>query len=169
MLVIGQQRSREQLLPPEFCLGWVDFLFFSIFIFYIYLFIFERQRERERDRAQAGIGRERERETQNPKQAPGSEPSAQSPTRGSNSQTVRSWPEPKSGAQLTEPPRRPGVGGLFKYQHKHCSLNLRCQHISSHKEQKFNMGWHWCRGREWQERKGGEGLCWRVQTGRPGL
>ena len=41
----------------------------------------ERQRERER---------ERERETQNPKQAPGSEPSAQSPTRGSNSRTATS-------------------------------------------------------------------------------
>ena len=52
-------------------------------------------------------GAERERETQNPKQAPGSELSAQSPMRGSNSQTVRSWPEPKSDAQPTEPPRRP--------------------------------------------------------------
>ena len=39
--------------------------------------------ERERER-------ERERETQNLKQAPGSELSAQSPTWGSNSQTVRS-------------------------------------------------------------------------------
>ena len=44
---------------------------------------------RERDRAQVGEGR-REKETENPKQAPGSEPSAQSPTRGSNPQTVRS-------------------------------------------------------------------------------
>ena len=34
--------------------------------------------------------REKKRETQNPKQAPGSELSAQSPTRGSNSQTTRS-------------------------------------------------------------------------------
>ena len=34
-----------------------------------------------------GGGAERERETQNPKLAPGSEPSAQSPTQGSNSQT----------------------------------------------------------------------------------
>ena len=33
--------------------------------------------------------------------------SAQSPTQGSNSSTARSWPEPKSDAQLTEPPRRP--------------------------------------------------------------
>ena len=52
-------------------------------------------------------GTEREGETQNPKQAPGSELSAQSPTRGSNSRTVRSWPEPKSDTQPTEPPRRP--------------------------------------------------------------
>uniref|UniRef100_A0A8C9KKS5 Orn/DAP/Arg decarboxylase 2 N-terminal domain-containing protein n=1 Tax=Panthera tigris altaica TaxID=74533 RepID=A0A8C9KKS5_PANTA len=36
------------------------------------------------------MGGQRERETQNRKQAPGSEPSAQSPTRGWNSRTVRS-------------------------------------------------------------------------------
>ena len=41
------------------------------------------------------------------KQAPGSEPSAQSLTRGSNSRTARSWPEPRSDAQPTAPPRRP--------------------------------------------------------------
>ena len=46
-------------------------------------------------------------ETQNLKQAPGSELSAQSPMRGLNSQTVRSWPEPKLGAQPTEPPGCP--------------------------------------------------------------
>ena len=45
----------------------------------------------ERDRAWTGEG-QRERETQNRKQAPGSESSAQSPTRGSNSRTARSWP-----------------------------------------------------------------------------
>ena len=38
---------------------------------------------------------------------PSSELSAQSPTRGSNSWSVRSWPERKSDAQPTEPPRRP--------------------------------------------------------------
>ena len=43
----------------------------------------------ERDRVRAGEG-PRERETQNPKQAPGSELSAQSPRWGSNPQTVRS-------------------------------------------------------------------------------
>ena len=44
------------------------------------MFIFEREGEREQ-----GRGRERERETQNLKQAPGSELSAQSPTWGWNS------------------------------------------------------------------------------------
>ena len=57
----------------------------------VYLFL--RQRETEHE-----WGRVRERETKNLKQAPGSELSAQSPTRGSNSRTVRSWPEPKSAA-----------------------------------------------------------------------
>ena len=50
------------------------------------MFTSERERERERERAR-GEG-QRERETQNPKQAPGSELSAQSPTWGSNSQTT---------------------------------------------------------------------------------
>ena len=53
------------------------------------LFIFVKERERWRERAGEGQ-REREREAQNPKQFPGSEPSAESPTRGSNSRTVRS-------------------------------------------------------------------------------
>ena len=62
----------------------------------------------DRDRAWMGEG-QRERETQNPKQAPGSERSAQSLTQGLNSRTVRSWPEPKLDAQLTEPPRHPFI------------------------------------------------------------
>ena len=45
--------------------------------------------ERERDRVQEGEG-QRETHTQNPKQVPGSEPSAQGPMWGSNSQTVSS-------------------------------------------------------------------------------
>ena len=52
--------------------------FFLINFFNVYLFL------RERDRARAGEG-QRERETQNLKQVPGSELSAQSPTWGSNS------------------------------------------------------------------------------------
>ena len=43
-------------------------------------------------------GRGRERCTQNPKQASGSELSAQSPMQGSNPWTMRSWPEPKLDA-----------------------------------------------------------------------
>ena len=38
---------------------------------------------------------------------------AQSLTQGSNSQTVRSWPEQKLDTQLTEPPRRPLVSVYF--------------------------------------------------------
>ena len=45
--------------------------------------MFISDRETERDRARAGEG-QRERETQNPKQGPGSELSAQSPTQDSN-------------------------------------------------------------------------------------
>ena len=48
------------------------------------MFIFEGDRETERDRVPAGKG-QKERETQNLKQAPGSELSAQSTTWGSNS------------------------------------------------------------------------------------
>ena len=56
----------------------------TIYIFFnVYLFL--RQRETEHE-----WGRVRERETQNLKQAPGYELSAQSPTRGSNSRTARS-------------------------------------------------------------------------------
>ena len=51
--------------------------------FNVYLFLGQRETEHER-------GRVRERETQNVKQAPGSELSAQSPTRGLNSWTARS-------------------------------------------------------------------------------
>ena len=46
----------------------------------------------------SGGGVQRERETQNTMPAAGSEPPAQTPTRGSNSQTARSRPEMKLGA-----------------------------------------------------------------------
>ena len=59
--------------------------FFEKNIFVNVLFIFET----ERHRAWAGEG-QRERGTQILRQTPGSELSAQSPTWGSNSQTVRS-------------------------------------------------------------------------------
>ena len=51
----------------------------TFFLMFIYFF---RERERERERESRGEA-EKERETQNPKHAPGSELSAQSPTRGS--------------------------------------------------------------------------------------
>ena len=82
-------KSKNELLGPH-----EDTFFFNV-----YLLLRE-----ERDRARAG-DRQREGETQNLKQAPGSELSAQSQTQDSNSQMARPWPEPKSEAQLTEPPR----------------------------------------------------------------
>ena len=76
-----------------------------------------------RDRDSMSKGRaEREKETQNPKRAPGSELSAQSPTRGWNSQTVRSWPEPKSDAQPTEPPRHPRYHLYLSKENKNTNL-----------------------------------------------
>ena len=66
-----------------------------------------------REGGKGGEG-QRERETQNPKQAPGSKPSAQSPPWGSNPQTVRSWREPKSDVQLTKPPRCPKFSPKLK-------------------------------------------------------
>ena len=62
---------------------------------------------RERDRAR--VGKEL-------KQVPGSNLSTQSPTQGSNSQTMRSWPEPKSRAQLTTTPRRPNIVKTYVQQ-----------------------------------------------------
>ena len=88
-------------------------MFFILFLLLFFKYVFIWERERERDIEQEGE-RQRERETQDPKQTPGSELSAQSPTRGSNPRTARSWPEPKSGAQPTEPPRRPQNILFFK-------------------------------------------------------
>ena len=76
------------------------FLFLKMFY---YLLLRETEHER-------GRSREKEKETQNFKQAPGSELSAQSLTRGPNPQTARSWPELRSDAPPTEPPRRPAIG-----------------------------------------------------------
>ena len=53
-------------------------------IYSTFIYFWDRERQ-----SMNGEG-QRERETQNRKQAPGSEPSAQSLTRGSNSRTVRS-------------------------------------------------------------------------------
>ena len=59
-----------------------DYFLFLFLFFNIYLFLRQRGTEHE-------WGRGRERKTQNLKQAPGSELSAQSPTWGSNSRTKR--------------------------------------------------------------------------------
>ena len=74
------------------------------FLMFIYLFLRETEREVLGAYIEEG---QKESEIQNLKQAPGCKLSAQSLTRGLNSQTVRSWPEPKSDAQPTEPPRCP--------------------------------------------------------------
>ena len=76
------------------------FYFFSVFKkFLMFIYFWGRGRE------WAGDGQREE--TQNPKQAPGSERSAQSTMRGSNPQTARSQPELKLDAQPIEPPRCP--------------------------------------------------------------
>ena len=101
------QRVREACVPPVSASGAcrhvrvrtsfgycpsVNYLFRLFPIFLLGFWSFDSQfslerlfiLERERERVQAGEG-QRGRETQNPKRDPGSELSAQSPTRGSNS------------------------------------------------------------------------------------
>ena len=114
----------------------LSFLLFKKKIFFnIYSFL--------RDRAQAEVGqREKERATQSPKQAPGSEPSAQSPPRGSNSQAVRSWPEPKSDAQLTEPPRRPSRRS-FIFQLVDRTSTQEAGKECFHSQWPWNASLHW--------------------------
>ena len=61
------------------------FAYLFFFLIFLTFYLLLRQGETEHEQ-----GRVRERETQNLKEAPGSELSAQSPTRGSNSRTARS-------------------------------------------------------------------------------
>ena len=75
----------------------------NLFIYFKLMFIYFWERETQ---SVSRGGAETEGDTES-EAAPGSELSAQSPTRGSNPQTVRSWPELKLDAQPTEPPRRP--------------------------------------------------------------
>ena len=82
--------------------------YFEFFFFFTFLFIFET----ERDRAWMEEG-QRERETQDWKQAPGSEPSAQSPTRGSNSRTARSWP---GWSRMLNRLRHPGAPNVLDFK-----------------------------------------------------
>ena len=78
------------------CLGAEADSFYQKKIFF--MFIFERERQ-----SVMGEG-QRERETRNPKQVPGSEPSAQSLMQGLKSRTVRCRPELKSDASPTDHP-----------------------------------------------------------------
>ena len=80
--------SNHHPLPgPVSPFGFFIFFIFIYFFFNFFLtfYLFLRQGETEHEQV-----RVREGETQNLKQAPGSELSAQSPTRSSNSRTVRS-------------------------------------------------------------------------------
>ena len=72
MFTMKQQRESKICANTEIISQHSFKIFFNVYLF-----------SRERERASKG-GVERERETQNPKQALGSELSAQSPTRGSN-------------------------------------------------------------------------------------
>ena len=70
-----------------------------------------------------GGGAEREGDTE-PEAATGSELSAQDPMQGSNSQASRSWPEPKSDAQPTEPLRPPKTIFLILKQERKSLLTF---------------------------------------------
>ena len=95
---------------------WI-FRVFAFFFKFFLTFIFETE-------SMKGEG-QKEKETQNLKQAPGSGLSAQSPTWGSNSQTVRSWPEPKLDTQPTELPRRRWGVSYFALQCRlQCPWNI---------------------------------------------
>ena len=71
----------------------VSFFYIYKFCFYIYLFL----RDRVRQRVSRGRSRERRRHRIRSRLLALSKSSAQSLTRGSNPQTVRSWPETKVG------------------------------------------------------------------------
>ena len=68
---------------------------YRLFTYRFFLNVYSFLRDRDRMWVEEG---QRERERLNPKQAPGSQLSAQSPMPGSNPRTVRSWPEAKSDA-----------------------------------------------------------------------
>ena len=121
------------------------FGFFLKIFFNIYSFLRVRQHV-------SGGQVERERKTQNPRQAPGSELSAQSPMRGSNPCTMRSWPEPKLDAQPTEPSRCPYPEVLLEdvplhlrdhtYLQKRLEMEIQpLQKRSGSKEEGEDAGW----------------------------
>ena len=82
----------------------VSALLFKSIVFFLSLFMyFESKRERECVHTRGEGQKEEETESQ-----AGSLPSVQSPRWGSNSQTVRSWPEPRSSIELN-PLSHPGT------------------------------------------------------------
>ena len=81
------------LALPDFWMGMTPYLIHSLWYCHslkiLFMFIYFWDREKQ---SMSGEG-QWARETQNPKQVPGSERSAQSPTWGLNPPTMRSWPE----------------------------------------------------------------------------
>ena len=94
------------------CQGWTPFSSFVCLFFNFFKSFFSF--ENERDRMQV-VEEQRERETQNPKQAPGSELPAQSPTRGSNS---HSWDHDLSWSRTPNWLSHPGAP-ILKFLKEH--------------------------------------------------
>ena len=100
-------------------IDWDNFLLIFFYIFNVYL-LFLRKAETEPE-----WGRGRERETQNSKQAPGSCCQHRAWHRAGTHRTVRSWPELKSDAQPTEPPRCPEIiSFLFENHQKAFTIHI---------------------------------------------
>ena len=105
-------------LTPE-TKTWTTTIWCFLFFFFKCLFSFERERAHTHE--QGGAERKGDRGSK-----AGPPLTAVSPMRGSNSQTVRSWPEPKS-AQRTEPPRHHNNMVFFHTTHipyNHLSYTL---------------------------------------------
>ena len=84
------------------------------FPYYFFLKVYSFLREKGRAHANK-VGAERERKREGGRKSEvGSSLTTHSSMWGSNSRTLRSWPEPKSDTWLTEPPRHPHFT-LFKF------------------------------------------------------
>ena len=121
----------------------------SSFFFLIFSFFSTFISGIDRDRAWTGEG-QRERGTQNRKQAPGSEPSAQSPTRGSNPRTARSWPGWSQTLNRLRHPGAPSVRsssvGVVSF-HSFFGWQFQCWPVFT---RAFPLGFHSkCTGRTW--------------------
>ena len=88
----------------------------EFFFFFQCVFIFETETEHEQ-------GRDTERRGHRIQSRLQALRSAQSPTRGSNSSTAQSRPEPRSDGQPTEPPRHPSKE-FYNSKNNNHSLNL---------------------------------------------